>query len=476
MELESASSRNIDTDCLSQFIFGFETMDNIIETLGMSLIDFKVMSSILLAYPVNLIYYFLLRKQSPTIQHFYFIVTGASFLYWTFGMECLVHAAICILVNDGVLRWLGSTFTTTCFLNAFQFLYLICHQYLAEDYVVRWTTAHCVLCLRLMGTTMDVYDGTKSQDDRATNKLVNALDQQPSLLELFSHCFFLGSVLSPQHSMKSFTKGIERNVKARDTTGCFASGFCHLLTGMLCVAAHSLGLWFYPRSYIISSEFLQVGYLEGRFALGVYSTAIVFRYAAVFKLTEGSCIITGLTYKGQRPDGTNDWSAWKSSNVWGIFGSVWTSKLIHSFNMSTNRWLRYYIYKRLRFLNNQGLSQLLTIVFLCLWHGILPGYILASMYEFLIITCERDVNTLVSQIPGSHQMLEWLPVKFALLALGNVLVVFYGSAELVLTYSLMKPERFMPILLSFGSVLIPLLLWQVIRYPLFKLAKKNKSH
>ena len=440
-------------------------MDNIIETLGMSLIDFKVMSAILLAYPVNLIYYFFLRKQSPTIQHCYFVVTGASFLYWTFGMECLVHAAICILVNDGVLRWLGSTFTTTCFLNAFQFLYLICHEYLEEDYVVRWTMAHCVLCLRLMGTTMDVYDGTKSKDDRATKKLANALDHQPSLLELFSHCFFLGSVLTPQHSMKSFTKGIERNVNARDTTGCFASGFRHFLTGILCGAAHSLGLWFYPRAYIISSEFLQVGYFEGRFALGIYSTAVLFRYAAVFKLTEGSCIITGLTYKGQRPDGTNDWSAWESSDIWGIFGSVWTHKFIHSFNMSTNRWLHYYIYKRLRFLNNQGLSRLLSLVFLGLWHGILPGYILTFILEFLTTMCELDVKTLVSKIPGSQQMLEWLPVKFTLIALGNVLVTFYGAAEAVVTYNLLKPELFMPIWLRFGSVIIPILLWQVIKYP-----------
>ena len=376
-------------------------MDNIVETLGVSLVDFKVMSTILLAYPVNLIYYFFLRKQSPTIQHCYFVVTGASFLYWMFGLECVVHATICILVNDGVLRWLGSTFATTCFLNAFQFLYLICHEYLEEDYIVNWTMAHCVLCLRLMGTTTDVYDGTKPQGDQATNKLVNALEQQPSLLELFSHCFFLGSVLTPQHSMKSFTNGIKRNVNSGDTTGCFVSGFRLFLTGMLCLAAQSLGFWFYPRSYIISSEFLQVGYFEGRFALSIYAAAIVFRYAAVFKLTEGSCIVTGLTYKCQRPDGNNDWSAWESTDVWGILSSVWTADWIHNFNMSTNRWLGYYIYKRLKFLNNKGLSRLLTMAFLGLWHGILPGYILPFIYEFLSIVCEQEVFALVSQIPGS---------------------------------------------------------------------------
>ena len=138
------------------------------------------------------------------------------------------------------------------------------------------------------------------------------------------------------------------------------------------------------------------------------------------------------------------------------------------------------VYKRLQFLNSQGLSLLLSMVFLGLflglWHGILPGYILAFMYEFLTIACERDVNALVSQIPGSQQMLEWLPVKFTLIALEKVLVTFYLSADAFVTYNLLKPEKFMPIFLRFGSAVIPLLLWQVIKYPLFKLAKKNKSN
>ena len=33
----------------------------------------------------------------------------------------------------------------------------------SADYVINWTMPQCVLCLRLMGVTIDVYDGTQPE-------------------------------------------------------------------------------------------------------------------------------------------------------------------------------------------------------------------------------------------------------------------------------------------------------------------------
>ena len=33
----------------------------------------------------------------------------------------------------------------------------------SADYVVNWTMPHCVLCLRLIGVAMDVYDGAQPE-------------------------------------------------------------------------------------------------------------------------------------------------------------------------------------------------------------------------------------------------------------------------------------------------------------------------
>lgn len=65
---------------------------------------------------------------------------------------------------------------------------------------------------------------------------------------------------------------------------------------------------------------------------------------------------------------------------------------ILSFNINTNHWCAEYIYKRLRFLGSKIYSQLMTLLFLALWHGFHSGYYHCFFMEFLIMYFERDVS------------------------------------------------------------------------------------
>ena len=51
-----------------------------------------------------------------------------------------------------------------------------------------------------------------------------------------------------------------------------------------------------------------------------------------------------------------------------------------------------YVFKRLRFLGNKDVSQLLTLVFLALWHGLHTGYFMCFFLEFLIVSFEKSVS------------------------------------------------------------------------------------
>jgi lysophospholipid acyltransferase 5 len=83
----------------------------------------------------------------------------------------------------------------------------------------------CVLCLRLIGTAIDVYDGGRPKEQLSKNELAQvrkkkkkkniiitqfmfsfqALTETPSLLEVFSHSFFVGGYLvGPQFCMKKY--------------------------------------------------------------------------------------------------------------------------------------------------------------------------------------------------------------------------------------------------------------------------------
>ena len=102
---------------------------------------------------------------------------------------------------------------------------------------------------------------------------------------------------------------------------------------------------------------------------------------------EGSCVMSGVTF-----DLKTD-SFDKSSNV-RVFEYETTSTfggIIHSFNVTTNRWAAKYVFKRLRFLRSKFLSHILTLVYLALWHGYKSGYYVTFTIEFLIMKVEKDV-------------------------------------------------------------------------------------
>ena len=46
----------------------------------------------------------------------------------------------------------------------FQFYLVVGYYHVsAEEYDLSWKTPHCVLCLRLTGVVIDLYDGSKNE-------------------------------------------------------------------------------------------------------------------------------------------------------------------------------------------------------------------------------------------------------------------------------------------------------------------------
>lgn len=75
---------------------------------------------------------------------------------------------------------------------------------------------------------------------------------------------------------------------------------------------------------------------------------------------------------------------------------IWPSVFCHrSYSLSILLFLFTicrYVYKRLRFLNNRNISQLCSLVFLAVWHGLSTGYFMCFFLEFLIINGEKLVS------------------------------------------------------------------------------------
>lgn len=65
-----------------------------------------------------------------------------------------------------------------------------------------------------------------------------------------------------------------------------------------------------------------------------------------------------------------------------------TDHVIGAFNINTNLWSKYYVFKRLKFLGNKQLSQFGTLLFLAIWHGFHAMYFVTFLLEFLYTQCE----------------------------------------------------------------------------------------
>merc|ERR1719508_200692 len=83
------------------------------------------------------------------------------------------------------------------------------YWYMAGDnYDISWTMPQCVLCLRLIGLTWDVYDGARQIKDPnsiSKDQAKSALSTSPNILEMLSHSFFIGGYfVGPQFSLAKY--------------------------------------------------------------------------------------------------------------------------------------------------------------------------------------------------------------------------------------------------------------------------------
>ena len=58
----------------------------------------------------------------------------------------------------------------------------------STDYVINWTMPQCVLCLRLIGVTIDVYDGTQPEVSNKEHKNQIHSSKALNLFDDFSLC------------------------------------------------------------------------------------------------------------------------------------------------------------------------------------------------------------------------------------------------------------------------------------------------
>ncbi|KAK2855101.1 hypothetical protein Q7C36_006970 [Tachysurus vachellii] len=378
-------------------------LENLAEYLGSPESAVRLILSILIGYPFALVYRQFLFHQSPSVIHLFHVFSGLSLAVFNFGSQ-VYHSALCIIIQFLLLRLMGRTVTGVLSSFIFQMTYLLIGYYYTatQEYDIKWTMPHCVLTLKLIGLSFDYYDGGKEPSQLSAEQKAAALPSTPSLLEVCGFSYFYGGFLvGPQFTLRNYLRLVSREMS--DCPGQVPNSTVPALM-RFCLGSSSLLIFmifqpYYPDSYFLTDEYEAQPFWYRCVYILLWAKVNLYKYVTCWLITEGVCILAGLGYNGRGEDGQPKWDACANMRVWIYETTPLFTGTINSFNINTNAWVARHIFKRLKFLGNKMASQMATLFFLAIWHGLHSGYLLCFSLEFIIVNVEKQAQAIIKDSP-----------------------------------------------------------------------------
>ncbi|KAI8984455.1 MBOAT, membrane-bound O-acyltransferase family-domain-containing protein [Mycotypha africana] len=391
----------------------------------------RLFLTLLLAYPIGYIYHQKYNIQKPDASRYVrneFIVKTGLVLSFFFNGASMMHSTITILISyflchvgDEIYhnRRIGTLLVWT-----FNLSYLLLGYYFtaSNDYDINWTTSQCVLCLRLMGFSMDYMDGLADNGEVAKTQAAKAstateqtltgphsfasdspLKELPDIREFMGYCylppaFLIGPQFSfslyqrflngPYNGTKPANKGLVEKAQMTYTARCLVLGLIYIVFLQVMGAI-------YPSSYLLTSDYASRSFLARNIIYYLCGKQVIVKYIGVWLITEGACTLFGINYQGYNAKGEPDFRGLANCNPFELETMTTFDRFISDFNINTNLWVKQYVFKRLRFLGNKMLSQLGALFFLAVWHGFHFNYFDTFFLEFLYTADERILRAVL---------------------------------------------------------------------------------
>jgi len=150
-----------------------------------------------------------------------------------------------------------------------------------------------------------------------------------------------------------------------------------------------------------------------------------------------------LSFNGVKEGGFVDWKGCANVKVGRLEGSTKFGHVIESFNINTNDWVAVYVYKRLKFMGSRTISQVVTLVFLAVWHGFHSGYYLTFFNEFLTVKVEREFLAIWSRSEKVEKWVQDPQIALACKVLGWCWVFFF-LPHCFISFALLTYNKYIP--------------------------------
>lgn len=126
-----------------------------------------------------------------------------------------------------------------------------------STYGYHWTIPHCVLTLRLIAISFNLYDGYRCKLKNKSCEHEEHLHKVPNLLEFFAHCLFPCSFLvGPQFEFYIFHSFIQR--KDQTYKIMWKDSVSKLISGFIYFAIFVVGTSKIKADYMLTNEFLVI--------------------------------------------------------------------------------------------------------------------------------------------------------------------------------------------------------------------------
>ncbi|WVR06969.1 hypothetical protein IAU60_004005 [Kwoniella sp. DSM 27419] len=379
----------------------------------------KLIFSLLVSYPLGSLYV-RLPPSKPHLAHIFSIVVSTFIVVPLLGM------------GTGMLHLLFSIAGTYLIASADRsksmpwkaFVFVMGHllfNHIKRNWegmpatTIEITGSQMVLAMKLTTFAWNVHDGRQRTEDLDTSQTETRLTEMPGPLAFLGYCLFFPSILpGPSFDYATYNALVHHTIyqvappgtspeqakaaKTRVPYGRKRVAYLHMIIGLVFLGIYATfaGQASYER--ILTPVWYDWTILKRLGFVQLAGFIARTKYYAVWSLSEGACILTGIGFNGYDPvTGRTLWNRVRNINIISIETAPSFKVLFDSWNCRTNVWLRDVVYKRLTKKGKKpGTKQsMATFVTSAFWHGIDPGYYLAFVLGGVLTSLGKSFRRFV---------------------------------------------------------------------------------
>ncbi|KJA21611.1 hypothetical protein HYPSUDRAFT_140361 [Hypholoma sublateritium FD-334 SS-4] len=390
-------------------------MDAIFQPLanavGASVDQIKLISCLLIAYPLASLFVRIPTSQ-PALRHLFSI--GVALIFFFPVLE--IYSAFFQLLASIMATYLIAKYHKGS--NMPWIVFVIVMGHLTANHVIRAiygfsyetmevTGPQMVLTMKLTTFAWNVYDGRRKEEELDKWQQSKRITKYPSLLEFLGYSFYFpGILVGPYLDFPEYMELINEtmfqhaHVKAtlkdghRLPAGRKRAAYSKMFMGLVYLGAFVLLGPKYNFSVAMKDEFMKMSLLKRIVIFQLGGPIERAKYYAIWTLTEGASVLTGLGFTDVGAHGEPHWNGAANVKVWLIEFPPNFKVLLDSWNMKTNVWLRECIYKRVTPKGQKpgNMSSMITFFTSAFWHGIASGYYLTFMMGGFITAAARQAR------------------------------------------------------------------------------------